>query len=146
MSLSGPDDLLLSKLLDIAAADRIVVVAAYDRAAPGGGFPALHRGVVAVADEGTPHIAGVLSAPGRDVPTTGTGDRWIIVNGSSFSAAHVSGLYALLRQKTPSIRGVEALVVDPPNGTIDACATILRHSGPCLSCARCDDVSARASR
>ena len=132
MSLSGADDRLLGRLLDVALADDAVVVAAYDRGVPGGGFPADHRGVVAVADEeraGTP--AGVLAAPGRDVPATVPGDRWSLVNGSSFAAAEVSGLYALLRQREPKAHGVSAIVVKYGQDSIDACATLMQKSGPC---------------
>ena len=41
----------------------------------------------------------VYVAPGRGVPTTEPGGRWFIVNGSSFAAAHVSGLVALMRER-----------------------------------------------
>ena len=51
LSLSGPRDELLGKLLGIALSRNIAVVAAYDQAQPGGGFPASVRGVVPVADE-----------------------------------------------------------------------------------------------
>ena len=42
---------------------------------------------------------GVHTAPGRDVPTTQPGGRWSLVDGSSYAAAHVSGLVALLRER-----------------------------------------------
>src|SRR6202000_172368 len=50
MSLSGPVDLLLGRLIDVALAHRQQVVAAVDARAAGGGFPAAHPGVIAVAD------------------------------------------------------------------------------------------------
>jgi len=132
MSLSGPPDLLLGRLVDIALTDKIIVVAAYDRNLPNGGFPASHKGVVAVADEtADPHVAGVFGAPGRDVPTTETGNRWFLVNGSSYAAAHVSGLFALVRQRTPSVHNASALVVAYHGDTINACATLLQTSGSC---------------
>jgi len=99
LSLSGPPDILLGKLVDVAERRRIAVVGAFDRRLPGGGFPASHPGVVAVADETrgeTP--AGVFAAPGRDVPTTLPGARWGLVDGASFAAAHVSGLLALTQE------------------------------------------------
>jgi len=132
LSLSGPADPLLSKLLDAALARDITVVSAFDRTLPGGGFPASHPGVVAVAEEqAIPPPAGVFSAPGRDVPTTQPGGRWYLVNGSSYAAAHVSGLYALLREH-PGLRlGAQALVVARAGGgAIDACASLLRAPGP----------------
>jgi subtilisin family serine protease len=108
LSLGGLPDPLLDKLLDVALARGIVVVAAYDRSLPGGGFPASHPGVVAVADEGGQTPAGVFQAPGRDVPTTQPGGRWFLVNGSSYSAAHVSGLFALLKEKDRSAKRAAA--------------------------------------
>jgi hypothetical protein len=132
MSLSGPEDLLLSRLLDVALARDIVVVAAYDRHAPEGGFPASHKGVVAVIDEEAgPSIPGVVGAPGRDVPTTEPGGRWSLVNGSSYAAAHVSGLLALLRERTALAPLGSALILTGFSDRIDACATLLQKSQPC---------------
>ncbi|HEY2049413.1 MAG TPA: S8 family serine peptidase [Caulobacteraceae bacterium] len=132
MSLSGPPDLLLARLLDVALMHRIVVVAAYDRGAPDGGFPASYRGVVAVADEADgPPLPGVFTAPGHDIPTTEPGGRWFLVNGSSYAAAHVSGLFALLRQRGPITRGPLELVAVRESNTVDACATLLHASAAC---------------
>ena len=75
LSLAGPPDALLARLIDVAIARRLTVVAAFDPALPHGGFPASHAGVVAVADESmTAPAPGVYLAPGRDVPTTEPGD------------------------------------------------------------------------
>lgn len=145
LSLGGPPDTLLGRLIDVALARGVTVVGAYDHALPGGGFPASHPGVVAVTD--TPVEGGgpdLYTAPGRDVPTTQPGGRWSLVNGSSFAAAHVSGLIALTREG----RSREGAGSDPPHGVvlvparsgggaIDACATLLRALGPCdCACAR----------
>src|SRR5471032_2378907 len=90
MSLSGPVDLLLGRLIDVALAHRQQVVAAVDERAPGGGFPAAHPGVIAVADaqSDTPlgGLPGVWSAPARDLPTTAPGGGWRMVSGTSFAA------------------------------------------------------------
>jgi hypothetical protein len=129
MSLGGPPDPLLAKLLDVAAARRIAVVAAFDRDLPKGGFPASHPGVVAVADEtwASPP-SGVFRAPGDDVPTTSPGGRYSLVSGSSFSAAQVSGLIALARERAASpVR----LAVYPGGGLIDACATVFGSAHTC---------------
>jgi subtilisin family serine protease len=140
LSLAGPPDPLLGKLLDIAVARGETVVSAYDRTLPGGGFPASYPGIVAVVDDGSgPPPPGVLSAPGRDVPTTQPGGRWYFVDGSSYAAAHVSGLFALMRERSPASRAKSALVVSWPSGTIDACSTLVRVAG------RCDCGCARAS-
>jgi subtilisin family serine protease len=82
--------------------------------------------------------SGIFSAPGRDVPTTQPGGRWYFVSGSSYAAAHVSGLFALLRERAPRMQSSSALVTVPTGGAIDACATLLRAAGPC-ECA-CSNV------
>jgi subtilisin family serine protease len=72
----------------------------------------------------------VYVAPGRDVPTTEPGGRWFVVNGSSFAAAHVSGLIALMRERghAPSM----TLVAERRGGgAIDACATLIKAGGAC---------------
>jgi subtilisin family serine protease len=150
MSLTGPPDQLLGRLLDVALGHGIAVVAAFDRAAPGGGFPAAHRGVVAVADAGREPVApGVAIAPGRDIPTTLTGARWGVVSGASYSAAHVSGLLALLREARDR-RGTPTSTVAPvpardlvllPDGRVDACASLSRVAGFCS----CDCAAANAA-
>lgn len=125
LSLAGPPDMLLGRLLDVAMARGIVVVTAVDPNLPGGGFPASHKGVVAVTLTGSP-APGAVAAPGRDIPTTEPGGRWGLVNGSSYSAAHVSGLFALMRER--SRRGGAVTLVSA-GGSIDACATLSRS--PC---------------
>jgi hypothetical protein len=139
LSLSGPPDRLLARLVDIAIGRGEIVVGAYDRNLPAGGFPASNPGVVAVIDEpmASP-TAGVYIAPGRDVPTTQPGGRWFLVNGSSYAAAHVSGLFALMRELSPRGPLTSSVVATRAGaGLIDACASLLRVSGPCdCACAR----------
>ena len=131
LSLSGPDSRLLRSLIDAALQRGSVVVTAYDRGERDGGFPASMSGVIAVSDRSLAGTsADVYIAPGRDVPTTEPGGRWFLVNGSSFSAAHVSGLAALVRQRRPSAS--LTLVSDRrEGGTIDACATVARAANGC---------------
>jgi len=129
MSLSGPDDRLLRQLIDIALERGSAVVAAFDKRRPDGGFPASVLGVIAVSDSPVAPARGhVYTAPGRDIPTTQPGDRWFLVNGSSYAAAHVSGLVALLRQKR---RSPGPTLVSGRNGAIDACASLVRVTGAC---------------
>ena len=134
LSLSGPPDILLGRLIDVAEAHGATVVGAVDPGLPVGGFPASHPGVVAVAADGLEAATtGLYTAPGRDVPTTQPGGQWTLVNGSSFAAAHVSGLFALMRERAPRARQTApALVtVRAGGGAIDTCATLLRAAGPC---------------
>jgi hypothetical protein len=122
LSLSGPSDRLLGQLIDAVRQRGAVVVAAYDRALPGGGFPASHPGVVAVSDTASP---GVLSAPGKDIPAPAPHARWEVVSGSSYATAHVSGLLALMRE----LGGSAAMLVHMDSGAIDACGSLNRAAG-----------------
>jgi len=143
LSVTGPQDRLLQRLLDVAVARGITVVAAVDSSETQGGFPASHPGVLAVTsdDGGEPAW---LRAPGRDVPTTLPGARWGLVTGSSFAAAHVSGLVALMLELAPSldarqvrdavrvVAADETLMIDAARfRQIDACAIFTRLTGAC---------------
>jgi subtilisin family serine protease len=122
MSLSGAPSRLLASLLHIGLDRGATVVAAYDPGLADGGFPASLPGVVAVSDRADIAMARpVYVAPGRDVPAPLPGGRWSLVNGSSFAAAHVSGLFALLRSRPAgSFRLASAR---RGGGEIDMCAT-----------------------
>jgi subtilisin family serine protease len=130
LSLSGPDDRLLTRLIDVAVDRQIAVVVAFDRTLPGGGFPASVRGVVRVADEALQSVPeGVYGAPGRDLPTTQPGGGWSLVNGTSYAVAQVSGLVALAGEG--GRRPLSANLVRASDGSVHACATVLGSSSRC---------------
>jgi subtilisin family serine protease len=127
LSLGGPEDRLLALLLDQALARGATVVTAMP--GRGGPFPANHRGVLVVG-EAPPLPEGAVIAPGRDVPSTAVGGGYAVVSGSSFSAAHATGLLALVRELDGN-RGTLALrsaLVTAAQGRIDSCATLARHA------------------
>jgi len=141
MSLSGPQDKLLQQLVDVARMRNVRVVGAVDPAKADGGFPANCPGVFAVASDGAPaNGLHPLQAPGRDIPTTMPGARWGVVSGSSYAAAHVTGMLALLGELRPKLAPEqlrESIVLaegGAPLTGIDLCATIMRITGKC-SCA-----------
>jgi subtilisin family serine protease len=144
LSLAGPVDPLLARLIDIAISRNLSVVAAFDPSLPQGGFPASMPGVIAVADESLrPLPARVYIAPGRDVPTTQPGGKWYLVNGSSYAVAHVTGLIALMRQAGG--RATRITLDRMAGGAIDACATLVGASPRCdCSCAIDRRLAARA--
>lgn len=127
LSLTGPRDPLLARLVAAGIARGAAIVAAVDPRT-GAGFPASLPGVVAVADDGLAAARpGVYTAPGRDVPTTEPGGRWYLVSGNSYAAAHVSGLLALMREASRQKRGSRGFVsTRDGGGEIDACATVRR--------------------
>jgi subtilisin family serine protease len=130
LSLSGPRDQLLTRLIDIAVARQIAVVAAFDGTLPGGGFPASQRGVIPVADEALQTLpAGVYGAPGRDLPTTQPGGGWGLVNGTSYAVAQVSGLVALAGEKGK--RPLARSLVRTGDGKVAACPTVLGRTARC---------------
>jgi hypothetical protein len=164
LSLGGPADRLLQTLVESAAVRGITVVGAVDPARPED-FPAIVPGVFAVGmvAPGHPMPPGagerMLLAPGVDVPTCVPGARWGFVTGTSYAAAHVSGLVALLVELLPHAGPAELrshIVASPGSSpgaspsaatpehsarrgansasgvTIDACASIARAAGTCV--------------
>jgi len=137
LSLAGPRDELLARLLAVALERGAAVVAAVDEARPGGGFPASLAGVMAVRSAppadglALPQPAGQRSAgqrsggaaaddedrrappaapllaPGVDVLTTVPGGGYDFHSGSSLAAAHVAGVAALLLEGRPGLAPAE---------------------------------------
>lgn len=133
LSLTGPRDPLLAQLIALAEKRGVIVVAAIDPANPPASFPAYLPGVIPVADERlSGKVGNAYIAPGLDVPTTEPEGKWDLVSGSSFAAAHVSGLFALLRQLSGRHLSPEVLL--GPHGIIDACAAMARVSRLDRSC------------
>ncbi|MES2264008.1 MAG: S8 family serine peptidase [Pseudomonadota bacterium] len=139
LSLSGPPDRLLAALIDVACARGMKVVSAVDAGSADGGFPASHPGVFAVAAEETQGVGvNVLRAPGRDIPTAAPGARWGLVSGASYSAAHISGMMAVLSELRPGLTPAQlrSNIVPLAAGQaqlagIDLCATVTRLTGKC---------------
>jgi subtilisin family serine protease len=144
LSLGGPRDRLLGRMLDTALSRGITVVAAADPEIGDGGFPASHVGVLAIAGDDRHDVGGqMLRGPGRDIPTTVVNGKWSFVTGSSFAAAHVTGLVALLRELAPDLnpRQIRELLAPAPqemsgpvldtHAIVDACAAVGRTTGAC---------------
>ena len=144
LSLSGPATPLLGRLLDAALLRGAVVVGAFDENLADGGFPASHPGVIAVATKPAATARSVYVALGRDVLTTQPGGGWGLADGSSYAAAHVSGLFALVRERGSPPRDGLALA-SLQTRVVDPCASLLRASGPC-DCACARSVAPAAAR
>jgi subtilisin family serine protease len=109
MSLAGPPDPLLARLVARGLQSGILFVGAVPPAGMGGGFPADVSGVLAVeaAEESTGNPRHLL-APGHEVLTLVPGGHWDFASGSSFAAAEVSGTLALLVSARPGLTAPEA--------------------------------------
>jgi subtilisin family serine protease len=104
LSLGGPADPLLRRLLEKLLARGDIAIAALP---PGGnthGFPDDVPGVIVVrTTANTPAPPGVLSAPGVDILSTEPGGGYDFSSGSSMATAHVSGIAALLLSIAPGL-------------------------------------------
>ncbi|MCE7915702.1 MAG: serine protease [Nitrosomonas sp. PRO4] len=106
LSLTGPYDPLLARLIEKAIQQGIIIVASQaDSHDEKSGFPAQQLGVIGVrsisekfGQSGHEDPALVLSAPGEAILTTLPDGAYDFVSGNSLATAHVSGLTALLLQ------------------------------------------------
>jgi subtilisin family serine protease len=146
LSLAGPPDPLLGKLIDQAMAKGIVVVAA-DGGNAGQSFPASYKGVIGVmgSDDlnGPPtvpagHSGALLAAPGVDILTTMPHNTYDLFSGSSAAAAEISGIAALLLEKNPKLTPPEISAIlhktarpiaADPVAEVDACAAVASLTG-----------------
>ncbi|HEX6136497.1 MAG TPA: S8 family serine peptidase [Casimicrobiaceae bacterium] len=149
LSLSGPSDALVGRLLTAAEAQGIAVVAAAAEQGASPGFPAALEPVIAVIASDANGRADpprwveskrALAAPGIDILTTAPRGAHDFVSGSSLAAAEVSGVVALLLEGRPDatpaeLRAVLQLTKRPVAaaaggpaasslGLVDACAAL----------------------
>jgi subtilisin family serine protease len=141
MSLAGPADPLLTRLVQRGAEQGTIFVGAAGRAGSGNSFPADLDQVLAVdaAEDASGNPRHVL-APGHDVLTLVPGGHYDFASGSSLAAAEITGIVALMLAERPHLTANEvrnALLhssrrVDSPAGKIqavDACAVLSAAPG-----------------
>jgi subtilisin family serine protease len=153
LSLGGPEDRLLRRLLVTAEQRGITVVAAAQKEGPEGpGFPASLETVIAVlASDFQGKVDGtagrkrpLLAAPGLHIWTTVPPEDYDEDRGSSLAAAHVTGVAALLLQQkrdlSPArVRDLLYTTARPAKapdgaslrdiGVVDACAALRKLLG-----------------
>jgi subtilisin family serine protease len=141
MSLAGPADPLLARLVERGALQGTIFVGASRSAASGPSFPADLEDVLAVdaAEESSGNPRHLL-APGHDVLTLVPGGHYDFASGSSLAAAEVTGIVALMLAERPHLTASElrsillrsSRRVESPAGEIlvvDACAALNDASG-----------------
>jgi subtilisin family serine protease len=146
LSLAGPPDTLLARLVARAHQRGMTIVAASAEGGDGRGFPASLRSVIGVvASDADGRIAQrlpggsapAIAAPGIDVLTTAPREAYALVSGSSFAAAHVTGVVALLLEQNPDLtpgdalellkataRPIQGAAPSHVAGLVDACAAL----------------------
>ena len=151
LSLAGPPDPLLARLIAAAHKQGMTIVAATMESGNGPGFPASLQSVIAVvASDAHGRIAQrvsggstpAIAAPGIDILTIAPRESYDLVSGSSFAAAHVTGVVALLLEQDPELAPGEALALLKTTarpiqgmapgrvaGVVDACAALGRLLG-----------------
>ena len=111
LSLAGPADPLLLRLIGAALERGILVVSAVDPDSRDAGFPSAEPRVISVdiasgewhsglADSETPFR---VVAPGTNVLTTTPDGNFGFLSGTSIAAAHVTGVSALLLERAPHL-------------------------------------------
>src|SRR5450432_110451 len=122
MSFAGPEDGLIERGIAAAAARFILVVAAAGNGGPKSPplYPAANANVIAVgatdaqdklfvASNRGSHIA--VSAPGVDIFLPAPDEKYQMTSGTSFSAAYVSGLAALMLERNPALKPEEVRAI-----------------------------------
>lgn len=134
LSLGGPHDALLARLVNLALQRGILVVAAAPRQA---GFPTDVPGVIVVGSgpvSDSAETAFRLTAPGDDILVPVPGGGFDYASGTSLSAAQVSGVIALLVAERPGLRrdDVTALLAGSrtaPQAPVNACRALAQLLG-----------------
>jgi subtilisin family serine protease len=139
LSLGGPSDPLLTRLVKRGLDGGAIVVGAMPRDGVRKGFPVeIDRVIAADTLEGGRATPGTVLARGRDVLSLAPEGHYDFFSGSSLAAAEVSGLIALLKSERPRLTAPEAeslLNASSRSGTSgpNACAALaaLVHHGRC---------------
>ncbi len=140
LSLTGPSDALLERLVHKALDSNILVIGASGKT-PADYFPGKVDGVITVGviNEKTQQSTELL-APGKNIISTSPNDKYNFFTGSSFATAHISGIAALIRQHKPDlfVQDVKQLLqgtAEPGSGQANACRALSRviGSGNCPS-------------
>lgn len=143
LSLTGPNDPLLKRLIEVALARGTIVIGAdARRSAVDSAFPVSINGVLAVTDADADAGSEELAAPGREILTLVPAGHYDYLSGVSLSSAMVSGIVALLLERdrkltAPQIQALLKRTASPgaiatandsdpraPKKIVDACRAV----------------------
>ena len=134
LSLAGPSDPLLARLVEYGAKRGVIYVGALASAAPG--FPCDVTSVICVGSAGDATASPQLFAPGSEVLTLAPDRRYDFLSGSSLAAASVSATIALLHSKQPDLTATQARTLlsstaapSDVSPSINACAALAKLLG-----------------
>ncbi|MDX1555024.1 MAG: S8 family serine peptidase [Xanthomonadales bacterium] len=135
LSLNGPSDGLLGRLVERALGSGIIVVAAAPQE-PQTGFPVDVPGVIVVGaddqDDAMPsHPFPAIRAPGDEILVPVPDGGYDFASGTSLSAAQVSGIVALMVARRPGLTASEAQALlessqADGHGPVNACRALAR--------------------
>jgi len=126
LSLSGPYDPLLNRLVDQIIKNKTLVVAAFDPARPNvKRFPSNMPGVLIVrAEKMDAEFETEFTAPGSRIVTT-PDDQYAFQTGHSIASAHTSGLLALLTQASEQNPKFQKTINMAVNGKLKSANVLL---------------------
>jgi len=154
LSLAGPADPLLSRLLDETIRRGIIVVTAEPAPGGSGSFPASQPGAIVASPAPSPlplRQPNRLPAPASEILTTVPRAGYAFMSGSSLAAANVSGVIALLLERDPQLSAPDAAALlastatasrTSDGSTINACGALQRltHVSVCAPTAELADA------
>ncbi len=122
MSFAGPRDPLVLSLIDAAYDKGAVFIAAAGNAGPTAppAYPAAYDRVIGITatdeDDGIYTMANrgayiSIAAPGVDILAPVTGNALDYMSGTSFAAAHISGVVALLLERNPTLSPYDIRII-----------------------------------
>jgi subtilisin family serine protease len=140
LSLAGPHDPLLSRLLDRIIERGIVVVTAHPATAESSqAFPSSHPRVLTAhssllaVHSDSPYA---LAAPADEVLTTTPGASYAFMSGNSLAAAHTTGVVALLMERQPGLDAERIAAIltatttySGSTASINACRAVAQVAG-----------------
>jgi subtilisin family serine protease len=137
LSLAGPSDPLLTRLVLRALAGGAIVVGAVPLDGKRNDFPANIPEVIAVdaVENGSGAATDIVRAPGREIISLAPDGHYDFYSGSSLATAEISGLIALLRAESKHLTAHDAaaLLADGPGAVPNACIALetLLHRNDC---------------